>query len=183
MQSYVVGVPFERIATDIAGPFSITDDKNCFILVVGDYFSKLTEAYAMPDIQAKTVANMIFRAWIKRYGCPIEVHSDQGKQYESALFKELCTLLEINKTRTTPFHPRTDGNKKAKWFKENNEERIPVEIPNLTEFSTMTSQDQQNDKKSDTRHPLITDERDDDVKSTQEEEIGNEMKDVITDRD
>ncbi|CAC5408439.1 unnamed protein product [Mytilus coruscus] len=36
---------------------------------------------------------------------------------------------------------------------------------------------------SDTQHPLITDERDDDAKSTQEEEIGNEMKDVITDRD
>ncbi|CAC5390377.1 unnamed protein product [Mytilus coruscus] len=47
----------------------------------------------------------------------------------------------------------------------------------------MTSQGQQNDKKSDKQHPLITDERDDDVKSTQEEEIGNEMKDVITDRD
>ncbi|CAC5390376.1 unnamed protein product [Mytilus coruscus] len=86
--------------------------KNRYILVVGDYFSKLTEAYAMPDIQAKTVANIIFRAWIKRYGCPIEVHSNQGKQYEhdeSALFKEMCTLLEINKIRTTPFHLRSDG--------------------------------------------------------------------------
>ncbi|CAC5379340.1 unnamed protein product [Mytilus coruscus] len=71
------------------------------------------------------------------------------------------------------------GNKRAKWFKENNEERLPVEIPNLTEFSI--SKGQQNDKKSDTKHPLITVERDDDVKSTQEEEIGNEMKDVITD--
>ncbi|VDI26371.1 Hypothetical predicted protein [Mytilus galloprovincialis] len=109
MKSYVVGDPFERIATDIAGPFPITDNKNRYILVVGDYFSKLTKAYAMQDIQAKTVANIIFRASIKRYGCPIEVHSDQGKQYESALFKEMCTLLEINKTRTTPFHPRSDG--------------------------------------------------------------------------
>ncbi|CAC5408224.1 unnamed protein product [Mytilus coruscus] len=109
LKSYNVGVPFERIATDIACPFPITDDNNRYILVVGDYFSKLTEAYPMPDIQAKTVANIIFRAWIKRYGCPMEIHSDQGKQYESTLFKELCTMLEINKTRTTPFHPRSDG--------------------------------------------------------------------------
>ncbi|VDI10969.1 Hypothetical predicted protein [Mytilus galloprovincialis] len=62
MKSYVVGDPFERIATDIAGPFPITDNKNRYILVVGDYFPKLTEAYAMPDIQAKTFANIIFRA-------------------------------------------------------------------------------------------------------------------------
>ena len=50
---------------------------------MGDYFTKLTELYAMPDMKATTVADIIFRAWIKRYGCPIEIHSDQGRQYES----------------------------------------------------------------------------------------------------
>ena len=109
LKSYVVGAPFERIATDIAGPFSTTKKWNRYILVVGDYFTKLTELYAMPDMKAETVADIIFRAWIKRYGCPIEIHSDQGWQYESDVFKEMCQLLEINKTRTTPFHPRSDG--------------------------------------------------------------------------
>jgi len=109
MKSYVVGAPFERVASDIAGPFPVSEKKNRYILIVGDYFSKLTESYAIPDIKAETVANTIFRAWIKRYGCPREIHSDQGKQYESALFKELCKMLEINKTRTTPLHPRSDG--------------------------------------------------------------------------
>jgi hypothetical protein len=42
--------------------------------------------YAMPDIQATTVAEIIFRAWIKRYGCPLEIPSDQGRQYESIFF-------------------------------------------------------------------------------------------------
>ena len=63
----------------------------------------------MPDMKAETVADIILRAWIKRYGCPIEIHSDQGRQYESDVFKEMYQLLEINKTRTTPFHPRSDG--------------------------------------------------------------------------
>ena len=63
----------------------------------------------MPDMKAETVADIIFRAWIKRYGCPIEIHSDQDWQYESDVFKEMCQLLEINKTRTTPFHPRSNG--------------------------------------------------------------------------
>lgn len=109
LQKYVVGGPFERIATDIAGPFPTTERGNRYILVVGDYFTKLTEAYPVGNITAETVADVMFRAWIKRYGCPVEVHSDQGRQYESTLFLELCRMLQINKTRTTPLHPRSDG--------------------------------------------------------------------------
>ena len=109
LKTHLVGAPFERIATDIAGPFPLSDNKNRYVLVVGDYFTKLTEAYPMPDMQAETVADIIFRAWVKRYGCPIELHSDQGRQYESTLFQNMCELLEIKKTRTTPLHPRSDG--------------------------------------------------------------------------
>ncbi|CAC5364369.1 unnamed protein product [Mytilus coruscus] len=60
-------------------------------------------------MQAETVADIIFRAWVKRYGCPIELHSDQGRQYEKYSFQNMCELLEIKKTRTTPLHPRSDG--------------------------------------------------------------------------
>ncbi|CAC5370888.1 unnamed protein product [Mytilus coruscus] len=109
MKSYFVGTTFERVATDIAGPFPVTKNKNKYILVVADYFSKLTKIYPMPDMRATTVAAIIVRAWVKRYGCPTELHSDQGRQYESLIFKELCQLLEIHKTRTTPLHPRSDG--------------------------------------------------------------------------
>lgn len=110
LKSYIVGGRFERLATDIAGPFPVTEkNKNRYILVVGDYFTKLTEIYPMPDMQAVTVADIIIRGWIKRYGCPQQIHSDQGRQYESLLFQELCKLLEIDKTRTTPLHPRSDG--------------------------------------------------------------------------
>ena len=109
LKYFVVGAPFEKIETDIAGPFPTTKQGNRYILVVGDYFTKLTELYAMPNMKAETVADIIFRAWIKRYGCPIEIHSDQGRQYESDVFKKMCQLLEINKTRTTSFLPRSDS--------------------------------------------------------------------------
>lgn len=38
-----------------------------------------------------------------------EIHSDQGRQFESQLFKEMCNLLGIDKTRTTAFYPASDG--------------------------------------------------------------------------
>ena len=40
---------------DITGPFPETENWNRYILVVGDYFSKWTEAYAIPDQEATKV--------------------------------------------------------------------------------------------------------------------------------
>ena len=39
----------------------------------------------------------------------LEIHSDQGSQFESQIFQEMCKLLEINKTHTTAYHPQSDG--------------------------------------------------------------------------
>lgn len=44
-----------------------------------------------------------------RLGVPIQVHSDQGRNFEPALFSEMTKLLGIQKTRTTAVHPQSDG--------------------------------------------------------------------------
>ena len=109
LKTYVPGGRFERIACDIAGPFPKSESGNSYILVVSDYFTKLTAMFALPDIRAETVAEHIVRGWIKHHGCPRELHSDQGRQFVSAVFREICKLLEINKSQTTPLHPSSDG--------------------------------------------------------------------------
>ena len=109
MKSYLSGIKFERIAIDIAGPFVKSDSGYSYILVVVDYFTKYAEIYPLQNMEAETVAEAVFKGWIKRFGCPRELHSDQGKQFESLLFQELCKYLQIHKTRTTPYHPRSDG--------------------------------------------------------------------------
>ena len=35
--------------------------------------------------------------------------SDQGSNFESQVFQEVCTLLGIQKTHTTPGQPQSDG--------------------------------------------------------------------------
>ena len=109
MQQYNVGAPFERIAMDVAGPFPITDNGNKYVLVVMDYFSKWPEVYPIPNQEAKTIANVIVDNWISRFGVPMELHTDQGRNFESVVFQEVCQILGINKTRTTPLHPQSDG--------------------------------------------------------------------------
>lgn len=60
-------------------------------------------------MEAETIADAVFRGWIKRYGCPYEIHIDQGSQFESQLSSQLCEILCLSKTRSTAFHPRSDG--------------------------------------------------------------------------
>ena len=109
MQLTGTGYPMERIATDILGPLPKTSNGNRYILVIADYFTKWTEAFAIPDQTAETVAKCLVNEVISRYGVPAYIHSDQGRQFESHLYQEVCTLLDIKKTRTTPYHPQSDG--------------------------------------------------------------------------
>ena len=83
---YNVGTPVERIALDILGLPPETYNKNKYLLVVVDYFTKWPEAYPIPNQEAITVA-----------------------YFESEVFQEVCQLLGIKKTRTTPLHPQSDG--------------------------------------------------------------------------
>ena len=96
-------------AVDITGPFPESEAVNRYILVVGDYFTKWMEAYSMPDQEAKTVAIKLVDEFFCRYSSPVQMHSDQGKPFESQLLKEICDMLKIAKTRTTGYHPQCDG--------------------------------------------------------------------------
>jgi hypothetical protein len=109
LQLYQVGSPMERVAVDIAGPLTMTTSGNRYICVAMDYFTKWPEAYAIPNQEATTIASILVDQFFSRFGMPNELHSDQGRNFESAVFKGCCELLGIHKTRTTPMRPQSDG--------------------------------------------------------------------------
>lgn len=76
------------------------------ILVIIDHFTKYSVAVPTVDQKAKTVAKTLWNSFFVHYGIPERLHSDQGRDFESAVIKELCLLLGIKKTRTTPYYPR-----------------------------------------------------------------------------
>ncbi|XP_003370753.1 retrovirus-related Pol polyprotein from transposon 412 [Trichinella spiralis] len=109
LQPHTAPYPMSRIGVDIIGPFQWTERGNRYILTVQDYFSKWPEAYPIPDMTANTVARTLVNEFICRYGAPESLHSDQGRNFEAALIKELCETFDIHKTRTTPYHPQSNG--------------------------------------------------------------------------
>ncbi|VDN44014.1 unnamed protein product, partial [Dibothriocephalus latus] len=58
---------------------------------------------------ARSIANAIRRTWISRWGAPLSFHSDCGHNFESQLFHDVCEILSVQKTHTTPYHPEGNG--------------------------------------------------------------------------
>ena len=103
------GHRWDRIAMDILDVCDPTPDGFRYILVIADYFSKWTEAFPIKNKCADTVAEVLVDKIILRFGMPLVIHSDQGREFENGLMKSLCTLLGCVKTRTAPYHPESDG--------------------------------------------------------------------------
>ena len=100
---------FERVAMDLLDVSVISAKGFKYILVVCDYFTKYTEAYPLKDKTARSVVDALMDVWLPRYGFPLFLHSDQGKEFDNVMIHQLSELLGTVKTKTTPYHPRSDG--------------------------------------------------------------------------
>lgn len=105
----VTSYPLQLVAMDIMGPLPESPRGNSYVLVVADYFTHYTEAYPLPNQEATTVATNLVDEFFCRFSLPEQLHSDQGRNFESAIITEICKMLQIEKTRTTPYHPQSDG--------------------------------------------------------------------------
>ena len=109
LHQYHVGDRNEKISLDIIGPLPETSNNNIYILSVIDHFTKFAEAYAMPDQKAVTIADILVSQWISRYGVPNQIHTDQGRQFESDLFQKICDFLGTKKSHSLPYRPQSQG--------------------------------------------------------------------------
>jgi len=109
MQTPLVGEPWERVSVDITGPHPKSSRQNCYILTVVCHFSKWGEAIALPNHTAPVVARALVTHVFSRFGVPLQLLTDRGSEFESVLFAELMKWLEIDKIRTTAFHPSCNG--------------------------------------------------------------------------
>lgn len=99
---------FKHIHIDIVGPLTSCQGYR-YLLTCIDRFTKWSEAVPLADIKAETVASAFVNIWISRFGVPKEIITDQGKQFESRLFRQLAKLCGSRVKHTTPYHPQANG--------------------------------------------------------------------------
>eukprot|EP00124_Ichthyophonus_hoferi_P005283 Ihof_evm2s727 gene=Ihof_evmTU2s727 len=106
----------EKVHLDIAGPFVILMNGNCYFITFIDECSRYMEAEVM---RRTSEAFICFKAWLSRamlrHNTRLAVLvSDNGSEYTSKKFQALLRQHRVQHQTTIPDHPRQNG--KSEWL-------------------------------------------------------------------
>lgn len=101
--------PFEKVFMDIVGPLPCSSTGKRYILTMQDDLSKFCIASSLETQDARNVAESFVETFICNFGTPEILVTDQGKNFISELFLNVCKILKIKKYQTTPYHPESNG--------------------------------------------------------------------------
>ena len=101
--TYNVGAAIQRVAIDILVSLPKTDKGYKYCLVLTDCFNKWTEAFAIPDQEALTIAKTLVNKLVCRFGTPLQFDSDQGTNLDLVCFRKCVTCYVLTKKKNNKF--------------------------------------------------------------------------------
>ncbi|GFU72007.1 hypothetical protein TNCV_2999901 [Trichonephila clavipes] len=99
---------FSVIHIDLIGPLPPSQGMT-FCMTCIDRFSCWMEAVPLPDCKAETASKAFYEHWVCRFGVPGKIVTDQGRQFESQLFRSLAAICGAKVAHATSYHPQCNG--------------------------------------------------------------------------
>ena len=99
--------PLELVCTDFL-KVDAAHNGTQYVLVITDHFTRFARAVPTRNMSAKTTAEALL-AFCQSFGIPKRLHADQGANFVGKVITELCSLLGVEKSRTTAYHPQGNG--------------------------------------------------------------------------
>ena len=113
MQPIICTEPMELVHVDYVGMEVTvsTQEKPVVknVLVVVDHFTQYVQAYVTRNQTVRTTARVLYNEYFSMFGFPQKLMSDQGTGFTSKVIAAICSLLGIEKIRTTLYHPQSNG--------------------------------------------------------------------------
>ena len=119
MKLFPATTPNEQVSIDIVGPLPVTKDKYRYIVSMIDKFTRYCILIPVKNIKSLTILKA-FEHWVKFFGPPKKVLSDNGTQFTSEMFKSYNNYNETEQTFTTTYHPECNGQVERlhRWIEE-----------------------------------------------------------------
>ena len=113
MEPIIATSPLELVHLDFTSIETTMDPmvppRTANVLVITDHFTRYCMAFVTPDQKAPTVAKVFLEKFICVFGPPARIMSDQGKSFTGAVVQELCAIMGVRQSRTTAYHPQSNG--------------------------------------------------------------------------
>ena len=101
--------PMAKLSLDLSGPYPKTMSGNKYIIAFVDWFSGWPEAFAVPDKTADTVAHLLIEEIFPRFGCPLQIVTDNGSENVNKVVQETMRSLNIHHVQTSVYHPQSNA--------------------------------------------------------------------------
>ena len=107
LQNVPVGRPWEMVVVGIL-QVHLLYCKNRYLLVIQDFFTKWAEAIPLLAQTADRITKELTKVFTT-FGVPDILHSNQRRNFESAILRQTLDAFGVTKSRTTSYHPQGDG--------------------------------------------------------------------------
>ena len=97
-----------QLSIDFIGKLPLSKSGNQWIFVVMDCYSRYTWVKPMRTACAMEVVHFLRTVVFPANGCPEIIISDNGKQFISQTFEQLCTDYHIRHMKTPFYHPQAN---------------------------------------------------------------------------